>query len=81
MSIQIFSIKSTLAEVFKEVARQKCYSNSKEFVRRKKIFTSRHFWALDYHVSTVGIVEEAIRNYIKEDEEERRIDQLNLFDK
>lgn len=54
---------------------------ARNFVGRKKNFVGQHFWARGYHVSTIGRDEEAIRKYIKEQEEEdRRIDQLNLFD-
>jgi len=48
---------------------------------RKKNFTGQHFWARGYFVSTVGKDEEAVRKYIQEQEaEDRRLDQLNLFD-
>ena len=48
---------------------------------RQKNFTGEHFWARGYFVSTVGIEEGVIRQYIKQQEEEdRRIDQLRLFD-
>jgi putative transposase len=48
---------------------------------RQKNFTGEHFWARGYFVSTVGIDEGVIRQYIKQQEEEdRRIDQLRLFD-
>ncbi len=51
------------------------------FVGRKKNFTGQHFWARGYHVSTVGRDEKVIREYIKKQEEEdQRLDQLNLFD-
>ncbi len=54
---------------------------ARNFVGRKKNFTGQNFWARGYHVSTVGRDEDAIRKYIKEQEkEDRRIDQLNLFD-
>ena len=54
---------------------------ARNFIGRKKNFTGQHFWARSYHVSTVGRDEEAVRNYIKDQEkEDRRIDQLNLFD-
>ena len=32
-----------------------------------------------YYVSTVGLDEETVRNYIKDQEEDKRIDQLDLF--
>ncbi len=48
---------------------------------RSRNFTGQHFWARGYWVSTVGRDEEAIRQYIRQQEhEDRRLDQtLNLF--
>jgi putative transposase len=52
---------------------------ARTFSGRKGI-TGEHFWARGYYVSTVGKDEEAVRRYIKEQEEaDRRLDQLNLF--
>ena len=40
-----------------------------------------HFWARGYYVSTVGADEESVRDYIKKQEkEDARLDQLQLFD-
>jgi putative transposase len=48
---------------------------------RKRNFTGQHFWARGYYVSTVGRDEEAIREYIQKQEgDDRRQDQLGLFD-
>jgi putative transposase len=48
---------------------------------RQKNFTGEHFWARGYYVSTVGVDEEAVRRYIQQQEEEdKRFDQLRLFD-
>ena len=48
---------------------------------RKRNFTGQKFWARGYYVSTVGRDEEEVRKYIKEQaEEDRRYDQLMLFD-
>ena len=49
---------------------------------RTRNFTGQHFWARGYWVSTVGRDEEAIRQYIREQEhEDRRCDrELGLFD-
>ncbi|WP_444933710.1 IS200/IS605 family transposase [Microbulbifer sp. EKSA008] len=42
-------------------------------------FTGRHFWARGYCVSTVGLDEQMIREYIKNQEvEERRQEQMQL---
>jgi len=46
---------------------------ARNFVRRKKIFSGKHFGERGYHVSTVGRDEDAIRKYIKEQEKEDRI--------
>lgn len=47
---------------------------------RKRNFVGQHFWARGYFVSTVGRDEEMIREYIRhQEEEDRRIDQMNLW--
>jgi len=49
------------------------------YVERKRSFVVQHFWARGYSVSTVGRDEAVIRTYIQQQEqEERRLDQLNL---
>lgn len=54
---------------------------ARTFSGRKRNFTGQHFWARGYFVSTVGRDENAIREYIKKQEQEdRRLDQLNVFD-
>ena len=54
---------------------------ARTFGGRKKNFTGQHFWARGYYVSTTGKDDEEVRRYIQEQEEEdRRLDQLNLFD-
>ena len=53
---------------------------ARNYMGQKKNFTGHHFWARGYFVSTVGRDEEAVREYIKtQEEEDRRLDQLNLF--
>ena len=54
---------------------------ARTFGGRQKNFTGEHVWARGYYVSTVGIDEEVIRQYIQhQDDEDRRLDQLRLFD-
>jgi REP-associated tyrosine transposase len=51
------------------------------FLGRRKNFVGQHFWARGYFVSTVGIDEATLRAYIQtQEEEDRRLDQLNLFE-
>jgi putative transposase len=47
---------------------------------RKRNFVGQHFWARGFWVSTVGRDEAVIRQYIrKQEEEDKRLDQLNLW--
>jgi len=51
----------------------------RDYVQLKRNFTGRHFWARGYCVSTVGLDEEVIRNYIKnQEQEEKRQEQMRL---
>jgi putative transposase len=52
---------------------------NREFMGRQRNFTGLHFWASGYCVSTVGLDEAVVREYIRrQDEEEKRIEQLQL---
>jgi putative transposase len=54
---------------------------ARNFQWRKKNFVGQHFWARGYYVSTVGKDEDAVREYIQNQEnEDQRLDQLNLFE-
>ena len=47
---------------------------------RKRNYSGQHFWARGYFVSTVGIEEATVQEYIRnQEEEDRRVDQLELF--
>ncbi len=51
----------------------------REYLQVKRNFTDRHFWARGYCVSTVGLDEEVIRKYIRNQEtEEKRQEQMRL---
>ena len=53
---------------------------ARKFSGHKRNFTGQNFWARGYFVSTVGKDEQAVREYIRQQEaEDRRLDQLNLF--
>ena len=46
----------------------------------RKNLTGQHFWAGGCYVSTIGLDEEMVRNYIKNQErEDKRLDQLQMF--
>ncbi len=55
---------------------------ARNFMGRRTHFIGQNFWARGYYVSTVGLNEKAIREYIRRQEkEDRRLDQLSMFDK
>jgi putative transposase len=48
---------------------------------RQRNFIGQNFWARGYCVSTIGLNEETIREYIKKQEaEDKKLDQLKMFD-
>lgn len=52
---------------------------ARQYNGKKRNFGGESFWARGFYVSTVGLDEETIRNYIKyQEEEDKRIDQLSL---
>ena len=54
---------------------------ARRYVGQRKNFTGQHFWVRGYDVSTVGIDEEVIREYIQsQDKEDQRLDQLRIFE-
>ncbi len=51
----------------------------REYLGRDRKFTGFHFWARGYCVSTVGLNEQEVREYIRrQEDEERRQEQLAL---
>ena len=53
---------------------------ARTYAGRRNNFTGQNFWARGYFVSTVGRDEETVKKYIKRQEEaDRKIDQLKLF--
>ena len=51
----------------------------RDYLRVKQNFTGRHFWARGYCVSTVGLDEQIIREYIRnQEQEEKRQEQMRL---
>ncbi len=54
---------------------------ARTYAGRKKNFIGQNFWARGYHVSTVGRDEDAVREYIRQQEkEDRRLEQLAMFE-
>ena len=48
---------------------------------RNRNFVGQHFWARGYCVSTIGLDEKTIQEYIRAQEEaDKKLDQLKMFD-
>ena len=53
---------------------------ARTYMGRQRNFTGEHFWARGYYVSTVGLDEDVVRQYIRNQEaEDDRLDQLTLL--
>ncbi|MCZ6804037.1 MAG: IS200/IS605 family transposase, partial [Proteobacteria bacterium] len=51
----------------------------RDYLRLKQDFTGHHFWARGYCVSTVGLDEQMLREYIRnQEQEEKRQEQMRL---
>jgi putative transposase len=54
-------------------------SIGRNLMGRRRNFTGEDFWARGYFVSTVGLDEEAVKEYIRaQEKEDERLDQLSL---
>ena len=53
---------------------------ARTYAGKRNNFVGQSFWARGYFVSTVGLNEEIVKQYIKKQEEaDRKIDHLELF--
>ena len=53
---------------------------ARAYMGRRRNFRGQSFWARGYYASTVGRDEQAVREYIRNQEQfDKRIDQLSLF--
>ena len=72
--------KYSVAQVIGYIKGKSAIHVARNYMGQKRNFTGHHFWARGYFVSTVGRDEKAVREYIQaQEEEDRRLDQLNLF--
>ena len=73
--------KYAVAQVVGFIKGKSAIHIARNFMGHRKNFTGQHFWARGYDVSTVGRDEATIREYIrKQEQEDRRLDQLNMFE-
>ena len=72
--------KYAVAQVIGFIKGKSAIHIARTYGGRKKNFVGEHFWARGYYVSTAGKDEEAVREYIKkQEEEEERLEQLSIF--
>ena len=72
--------KYSFAQIVGFIKGKSAISIARTYFGRRKNFTGQSFWARGYYVTTVGRDEDVVRNYIKhQDEEDHRIDQLDIF--
>ena len=72
--------KYSVAQVVGYIKGKSAINIARGFSNRQRNCKGQSFWARGYFVSTVGADEEVIRQYIKKQEtEDRRLEQLELF--
>ncbi len=70
--------KFAVSNVIGYIKGKSAISIARNFTARKRNFAGESFWARGYYVSTVGLDEESVRRYIREqDAKDARLDQLN----
>jgi putative transposase len=73
--------KYSVAQVVGFIKGNRAIHIARTFMNRRKNFIGENFWARGYYVSTAGKDEEVVRRYIRQQEsEDRRVDQLKLFE-
>ena len=72
--------KHSVSEVVGFIKGKSAIAIARDMQGRVRNFTGQSFWARGYFVSTVGRDEQAIREYIRNQEaEDRRLEQLSLL--
>ena len=71
--------KYSVSNVVGFIKGKSAISIARHFMGRQRNFTGENFWARGYFVSTVGLDEQMVREYIRNQEkEDERYDQLKL---
>ncbi len=71
--------KHKVSEVVGFLKGKSAIAIAREFGGKQRNFTGEHFWARGYAVSTVGLEEETIRNYIRDQEKDERAAEAGRF--
>lgn len=71
--------KKAVSNVVGFIKGKSAISIARTFGNRRRNFTGEHFWARGFFVSTVGLNEEDVRAYIRnQEDEDHRLEQLRL---
>jgi putative transposase len=71
--------KYAVSNVIGYIKGKSAISIARNFMGRRRNFSGENFWARGYFVSTIGLDEEEVKRYIREQEkEDERLDQLKL---
>ena len=72
--------KYAVSQVIGYIKGKSAIQIARQYAEKRRSFVGQHFWARGFYVSSVGLDEEIIRNYIRDQEQEdRRIDQMQLI--
>ncbi|MGO8818130.1 MAG: IS200/IS605 family transposase [Terriglobia bacterium] len=72
--------KHAVSQVIGYIKGKSAIHLARVYGERKRNFVGQQFWARGFYVSTVGRDEEAVRKYIREQEEEdKRLEQMGLW--
>jgi putative transposase len=72
--------KLPVSQVVGYIKRKSGIYMARQYMGKPRNFWGEHFWVRGYFVSAVGRDEKTIREYIqKQEEEDRRLDQMELF--
>jgi putative transposase len=71
--------KYAVASVVGYIKGKSAIALARNFLNRKRNFSGENFWARGYFVSTVGLDEDIVRDYIRrQEQEDERLEQLCL---
>ena len=71
--------KHSVSYVIGYIKGKSAISRARRFAGKTKNFTGENFWARGYFVTTIGLDEEMVRAYVRnQDEEDAHYDQLKL---
>ena len=71
--------KYAVSSVIGYIKGKSAISIARNFTIRKRNFAGENFWARGFYVSTVGLDEDSVKKYIRDQEaEDARLEQLNL---